>query len=72
MSVCVQAMWRQMEALQQQIRQRESEWSVVRRQLTELMRENSELREKLTVIPQCSLVASAQTHAARQDPQTEV
>ncbi|XP_026197405.1 uncharacterized protein si:ch211-140l13.3 [Anabas testudineus] len=60
----VQALRQQMEALQQQFKQRESEWSVVRCQLKELMRENSELREKLTVMPQ--------THSVQQDQQREM
>eukprot|EP00064_Thunnus_orientalis_P016272 superscaffoldBa00003183_g16336 len=65
----------QMEALQQQLKQRESDWSVVRRQLEELNRENHELKEKLTVRPQSFLVAdrrTAQTHTETQERQTEV
>ncbi|XP_068564616.1 uncharacterized protein si:ch211-140l13.3 isoform X2 [Cebidichthys violaceus] len=71
----VQALRQQMEALQQQFRQRESDWSEVRRQLEELIRENSELREKRIVTPQCSPVAgrcTAQTRTLHQEGQSEM
>ncbi|XP_074472110.1 centrosomal P4.1-associated protein isoform X2 [Sebastes fasciatus] len=71
----VQALRLQMEALQQQLKQRENDWSVVRRQLEELIRENSELRKTLTVTPQCCLVAgryTAQTYPQHQEGQTEM
>ncbi|XP_042245649.1 uncharacterized protein si:ch211-140l13.3 isoform X4 [Thunnus maccoyii] len=74
-SKAVQALRQQMEALQQQLKQRESDWSVVRRQLEELNRENHELKEKLTVRPQSFLVAdrrTAQTHTETQERQTEI
>ncbi|XP_059212532.1 uncharacterized protein si:ch211-140l13.3 [Centropristis striata] len=70
----VQALRQQMEALQQQFRHRERDWSEVRHQLEQLIRENSELRKKLTVVPQCHPVAAhstAPTHAALQEGQTE-
>ncbi|XP_044024919.1 uncharacterized protein si:ch211-140l13.3 [Siniperca chuatsi] len=71
----VQALRQQLEALQQQFKQRESDWSVVRYQLDKLIRENSELRKKLTVRPQCCPVAgrrTAQTHTVHQEGQTEM
>ncbi|XP_037607014.1 uncharacterized protein si:ch211-140l13.3 isoform X2 [Sebastes umbrosus] len=71
----VKALRLQMEALEQQLKQRENDWSVVRRQLEELIRENSELRKTLTVTPQCCLVAgryTAQTHTEHQEGQTEM
>ncbi|XP_067428448.1 uncharacterized protein si:ch211-140l13.3 isoform X2 [Thunnus thynnus] len=74
-SKAVQALRQQMEALQQQLKQRESDWSVVRRQLEELNRENHELKEKLTVRPRSFLVAdrrTAQTHTETQERQTEM
>ncbi|XP_071386976.1 centrosomal P4.1-associated protein [Centroberyx affinis] len=59
----------QIEALQQQFEQRESDWSVVQCQLQSrletLTKENSELREKLTAAPQCPLVAAQ--HCAQMD-----
>ncbi|KAG8011503.1 hypothetical protein GBF38_006331 [Nibea albiflora] len=70
----VQVLRQQVEALQLQFKQRESDWSVVRCQLDELMRENSELRKKLTVTPQCCPVVSrctAQAHTVNQERQTE-
>ncbi|XP_029318708.1 centromere protein J-like [Cottoperca gobio] len=63
-----------METLQQQFKQRESDWSEVRHQLDELIRENSELMKKLTDAPQCRLVAgrcTAHTHAHDQEGRTE-
>ncbi|XP_027140448.1 uncharacterized protein si:ch211-140l13.3 isoform X4 [Larimichthys crocea] len=71
----VQVLRQQVEALQQQFKQRESDWSVVRCQLDELMRENSELRKKLTITPQCCPVVgrcTAQTHTVNQEGQTQV
>ncbi|XP_038583660.1 uncharacterized protein si:ch211-140l13.3 [Micropterus salmoides] len=71
----VQALKQQMEALQQQFKQREGEWSVVRCQLDQLIRENSELRKKLTVTPQCRPVdgrCTAQAHTAYQEGRTEM
>ncbi|GLD49822.1 centromere protein J-like protein [Lates japonicus] len=69
------ALRQQMEALQQQFNQRDSDWSVVRHQLEELIRDNSELRRKLTVTPQRCLLAdqcTAATHTEHQDEQTEM
>jgi len=60
----------QMEALQQQLQQRESDWLEVRHQLEELIRENSELRKKRRVTPQCRPVAgrcTAQTHKGQSE-----
>ncbi|XP_054475074.1 uncharacterized protein si:ch211-140l13.3 [Anoplopoma fimbria] len=70
-----QALRQQVEALQRQFKQRESDWSEVRRQLEELFRENSELREKLTVTPQCRQVAgrcTAQTTTILQEGQSKM
>ncbi|XP_028996577.1 centromere protein J [Betta splendens] len=58
----VQALREQMEELQQRFTDRQSEWSAVRFHLGLLMRENSELREKLKVRPK-SCPRAAQTHA---------
>ncbi|XP_070705960.1 centromere protein J [Pempheris klunzingeri] len=71
----VQALRRQMEALQQQFKHTESDWSVVRHQLDELIRETSELRRKLTAMRQrCPLAdrCTAQTHTVLEDGQTEM
>ncbi|XP_026175017.1 uncharacterized protein LOC113137513 isoform X2 [Mastacembelus armatus] len=71
----IQALRQQVEALQQQFKQSESDWSVVWCQLEKLNQENSELREKLTVMPQRCLVGgrcTAQTHTVHQAQQTEV
>ncbi|KAF7662093.1 hypothetical protein LDENG_00246550 [Lucifuga dentata] len=71
----IQALRQQMEALQQQFEQRESDWFVVRRQLKELSRENCELREILKVTPQHHLVSNnrtASTYTAAQERQTEI
>ncbi|XP_056261565.1 uncharacterized protein si:ch211-140l13.3 isoform X2 [Seriola aureovittata] len=71
----VEALRQQMEALQQQFKQRESDWSVVRHQLQELIRENCELRRKLTAAPQCPLLArrcTAAAHTLHQEEQTEM
>ncbi|KAM7368391.1 hypothetical protein PAMP_014613 [Pampus punctatissimus] len=74
-SEAVQALRQQMEALQQQFKQRETDWSVVRHQLEELNRETNELRKKLTVGPQRCLVTgrcTAQTHIENQEHRTEM
>ncbi|XP_031169711.1 uncharacterized protein si:ch211-140l13.3 isoform X2 [Sander lucioperca] len=71
----VQALRQQMEALQQQFKQRESDWSVVRCQLEEVITETSELRKNLTVTPHCCPVAgrcTAQTQTVHQEGQTEM
>ncbi|TNN53489.1 Centromere protein J [Liparis tanakae] len=57
----VQALVQQMEALQQQLQQRESDWLEVRHQLEELIRENCELRKKRRVTPQCRPIRKSQT-----------
>ncbi|XP_071323664.1 uncharacterized protein [Trachinotus anak] len=70
----VQALRQQVEALQQQFKQRESDWFVDRRRLEELIRENAELRKKLTVTPQCPLLAdpcTAPTHTLHQETEME-
>ena len=72
--VCVQVLRQQMEALQQQFKQREGDWLLVRCQVDELIRENAKLKKKLTVAPQRDPVAvryTAQTHTV-QEGQTEV
>ncbi|XP_035472783.2 uncharacterized protein si:ch211-140l13.3 isoform X3 [Scophthalmus maximus] len=54
--------------------QSEGDWSVVRRRLEELIRENSELRKKLTVTPQCHLQAdrcTATTPVASHERRTQ-
>ncbi|XP_028461146.1 uncharacterized protein si:ch211-140l13.3 isoform X2 [Perca flavescens] len=71
----VQALRQQMEALQQQFKQRDSDWSVVRRQLQEVITETSELRKNLTVTPHCHPVAvqrTAQTQTVHQEGPTEM
>ncbi|XP_042359888.1 centromere protein J [Plectropomus leopardus] len=69
------ALRQQMEALQQQFKQRDCDWSGVRCQLEELIRENSELREKTAVTPQCRSVANrcaAQTQTVHQEGPTQM
>ncbi|XP_067337992.1 centromere protein J isoform X2 [Channa argus] len=71
----IQALRQQMEDLQQQFKQREREWSVVRCQLEEVIRRNSELRDKRVVMSQCCQVTdrcTAQKHTVQQDQQTEM
>ncbi|AWP20385.1 putative centromere protein J-like [Scophthalmus maximus] len=54
--------------------QSEGDWSVVRRRLEELIRENSDLRKKLTVTPQCHLQAdrcTATTPVASHERRTQ-
>ncbi|XP_068433526.1 uncharacterized protein si:ch211-140l13.3 isoform X2 [Clinocottus analis] len=68
----VQALRQQMEALQQQLQQREGDWSEVRLQLEGLIRENSELKEKRTVTPQCCPVADRCTAQTHQEGQSEL
>ncbi|XP_034384079.1 centromere protein J [Cyclopterus lumpus] len=65
-----EALRQQMEALQQQLQQRESDWLEFRHQLEQLIRENSELRKKRTVTPQCRPVAGRCT-AQTQECQSE-
>ncbi|CAB1458077.1 unnamed protein product [Pleuronectes platessa] len=64
----VQALSQQMEAPQCQ--QRGGDWSVVRRHLQELIRENSELRKRLTLALQRCLLAGRCT--AHQEELTQV
>ncbi|XP_036941748.1 uncharacterized protein LOC119012232 [Acanthopagrus latus] len=54
----VQVLRQQMEALQQQFKQREGDWLLVRCQVDELIRENAKLKKKLTVAPQRDPVAA--------------
>nr|XP_020473898.1 uncharacterized protein LOC109970583 isoform X2 [Monopterus albus] len=70
----IQALRQQMASLQQQFKQRESDWCVVQCQLEKLVRENAELKDKLTVMPQCCVVTgrcTTQTHTVHKDQQTE-
>ncbi|XP_069028436.1 uncharacterized protein [Embiotoca jacksoni] len=53
----------QVQDLRWQVEERDSDWSVVRRQLEALTRENADLRRKLSARPRCRLVAGGGTAA---------